>query len=85
MRGTSQIAFRRKKGFLYLWRPGQHVTSDVPAVLSVVLPHEVISPRFKQVSHPSSTVWMHHIELHRIEEVDDEVRVWMVEAFRNAG
>lgn len=81
----SQIAFRRSKGFLYLWRPGQYVKSDVPAVLSVVLPHELISPRFKQVAHPSSTVWMHHIELHRIEEVDDEVRGWMVEAFRNAG
>lgn len=81
----SQIAFRRRKGFLYLWRPGQYVTSDVPAVLSVVLPHEVTSPRIKQVAHPSSTVWMHHIELHQIEEIDDEVRGWLAEAFHNAG
>ena len=40
----SQIAFSRRKGFLYLWRPGQYVKSDVPAVLSVVLPREVTSP-----------------------------------------
>lgn len=80
----SQIAFWRRNGFVYLWRPGQYVKSDVPAVLSVVLPYEVTSPRIKQVAHPSRNVWVHHMELHDINEIDDELRGWLVEAFGNA-
>ena len=34
----SQVAFRRRRGFAYVWRPGRYVRSAVPAVLSVVLP-----------------------------------------------
>ena len=59
----SQIAFRRRKGFAYVWRPGQYLKSDVPAVLSIALPREVASDRFKEVAHPSAKVWMHHLEL----------------------
>lgn len=66
----SQIAFGRRKRFAYLWRPGQYLRSDVPAVLSIALPYEVASPRFKQVAHPSPTVWMHHLELNLVDEID---------------
>jgi hypothetical protein len=81
----SQVAFRRRHGFAYLWRPGQYVHSEVPAVLSVALPREVVSPRWKQVVHPSPGAWMHHLELHSPSEVDDEVRSWLVEAYDAAG
>jgi hypothetical protein len=80
----SQVAFRRRRGFAYVWRPGQYVRSEVPAVLSVALPREVASPRFKQVAHPSTTVWMHHLELHEVTEVDDQVFGWLAEAYRSA-
>ena len=80
----SQIAFGRRKRFAYLWRPGQYLHSDVPAVLSIALPYEVASHRIKQVAHPSATVWMHHLELHHVDELDDEVRAWLVDAFNNA-
>lgn len=80
----SQIAFRRRKGFAYVWRPDVYLRSDVPAVLSVALPREVASPRFKEIAHPSPKVWMHHLELRRVEEVDDEVRGWLVAAYENA-
>jgi hypothetical protein len=80
----SQIAFRRAKGFAYVWRPGQYLTSEVPAVLSIVLPREVPSGRFKSVAHPSAKVWMHHLELSAATEIDDEVRAWLAEAYRNA-
>ncbi|MBO1031609.1 hypothetical protein IPV09_09710 [Tessaracoccus sp. SD287] len=81
----SQIAFGRRKRFAYLWRPGQYLRSDVPAVLSIALPYEVASPRFKQVSHPSPTVWMHHLELNLVDEIDEEVRGWLANAFDSAG
>jgi Domain of unknown function (DUF5655) len=80
----SQIAFRRRRGFAYVWRPGQYVRSDVPAVLSIALPHEVTSDRFKEVVHPSATVWMHHLELTTAAEIDDEVRGWLAEAYQDA-
>jgi hypothetical protein len=81
----SQVAFRRRRGFAYVWRPGQYVRSDVPAVLSLALPYELHADRFKQVVHPSAHVWMHHLELGSAAEVDDQVRGWLVEAFEAAG
>lgn len=80
----SQVAFRRRKGFAYLWRPGQYVTNDVPAVLSIPLPRAVRSDRFKSVAHPSQKVWMHHIELRDPAQVDDEVGGWLTEAYEHA-
>jgi hypothetical protein len=81
---TSQIAFRRRRGFAYTWRPGRYVRSDVPAVLSFALPRAVESPRIKEVAHPAPTVWMHHVELRDPSEVDDEVRSWLTEAYADA-
>ena len=81
----SQVAFRRRKGFAYLWRPGQYLASDVPAVVSIALDHEVESERFKEVAHPAPTVWMHHLEIRDPGEVDDEVRGWLADAYAGAG
>lgn len=81
----SQVAFRRRQGFAYLWRPGQYIASDVPVVLSIALPHEIRSDRFNEVAHPSAHVWMHHLELRDVAEVDDEVRQWLAEAYTSAG
>jgi Domain of unknown function (DUF5655) len=80
----SQIAFRRRKGFAYLWRPGQYVTSEIPAVLSIALPRRISSDRVKSVAHPSAKVWMHHLELSNSSQIDDEVHDWLAEAYANA-
>ena len=80
----SQVAFRHGRGFAYVWRPAQYVRSEVPAVLSIALPREVASPRFKEVVHPSPSVWMHHLELDDVSQVDDEVRDWLREAWEHA-
>ena len=81
----SQIRFRRRTGFAYVWRPGRYVRSAVPAVLSIALPHEIVSPRVKEVVHPSARTWMHHVELRDPAEVDDEIRRWLAEAYADAG
>ena len=80
----SQVAFRHGRGFAYVWRPGQYVRSDLPAVLSIALPHAVASPRFKEVVHPSPQVWMHHLEIDDVSQVDDEVHGWLREAWAHA-
>jgi hypothetical protein len=80
----SQVAFRRHRGFAYVWRPGQYVRSDVPAVLSISLPRQISSDRFKEVVHPSENVWMHHLEISTPTELDDEVLGWLAEAYQHA-
>ena len=84
--GRSQVAFRRRRGFAYLWRPGQylrHPAADV--VLSLGLPRRLDSPRFKEVVHPAPSTWMHHLELTSVTDVDDEVATWLREAADEAG
>ena len=80
----SQISFRRRTGFAYVWRPGQYVASEVPAVLSIALGREIRSTRFTSVVHPSTAAWMHHLELSAPEQVDAEVRRWLQEAYEHA-
>ena len=82
----SQVAFRRRRGFAFLWRPGLYLrrpTAEV--VLSIALDHELDSPRLKEVAHPSPRVWQHHLELHTPDDLDDEVAAWLVEACEAAG
>jgi len=81
----SQIAFRRRRAFAYVWRPGQYVKSEVPAVLSIALPRDLRSERFKEIAHPSPSTWMHHLEVRSTREVDDEVRRWLRAAYDAAG
>ncbi|GAA4381823.1 DUF5655 domain-containing protein [Nocardioides caricicola] len=77
----SQVGFHHGRGFAYVWRPGQYVDSDVPAVVSFALPREVVSPRLKSVAHPAPTTWMHHVEIRDIDEIDDELCAWLAEAY----
>ncbi len=81
----SQIAFRRERGFAYLWRPGQYLDRPgAEVVLSIALGRHDQSERFKEVVHPDARHWMHHLELDGPEEVDDEVVDWLREAIEHA-
>ena len=82
----SQIAFRRRHGFAFLWLPGRYLrrpAADV--VLSIALGRHDPSPRFKQVVHPSSRHWMHHLEVRAIRDLDAAVAGWLAEAAARAG
>lgn len=81
----SQVAFRRRRNFAYVWRPGRHLRSTVPAVLSFALPYALASPRLKEVAHPAPRVWMHHVELNAPGEVDPEAEEWIRRAWEEAG
>ncbi len=82
----SQVAFRRRRGFAYLWLPGQYLRNpQAEVVLAIALGREDPSPRWKQVAHPAERHWMHHLELHDLAEVDDEVADWLREAYEQAG
>jgi Domain of unknown function (DUF5655) len=77
----SQVAFRRRRGFAYLWLPGRYLTRPgADVVLSVVLGRRDGSPRWKEVAHPAPSHWIHHLEVHRAAEIDDQVTGWLREA-----
>jgi hypothetical protein len=82
----SQVAFRRRRGFAYLWRPGQYLRHPAAeVVLSLAFREEVPSPRFKEVVHPAPTTWMHHLEIQAVTDLDDEVAGWLRRAADGAG
>ena len=82
----SQVAFRRARGFAYIWLPGRYLARpNAPVVLSIAVDRKIDSPRFKQVVQPPTGPWMHHLEVQGIEELDDEVAGWLAEAAEGAG
>ncbi len=84
--GRSQVAFRRRRGFAWLWRPTQYLGErGAEVVLAIALGREDPSPRWKQVAHPSPRHWIHHLEVRGVAELDDEVAGWLREACDRAG
>jgi hypothetical protein len=75
----SQVTFRRRRGFAYLWLPGMYVANDV-VVVSVALGRRIDSDRLKEVVQPRPGLWMHHLEVHDLDDLDDEVAGWLGEA-----
>ncbi len=80
----SQVAFWARRGFAYAWAPSRYVHSDVPLVISIPLREPMISPRFKEVAHPSPSTWMHHVEIRLVKEVDRELIGWLRRAYEEA-
>jgi len=87
MRTTkSQIAFRRRRGFAWVWVPAQylHGRNVAPLVLSVALSRRDRSSRWKEVVEPHPGHFMHHLELFAPSDVDTAVKSWLEEAWSAA-
>jgi hypothetical protein len=81
----SQIAFRRRTGFAFVWMPGMYLgCDDVPLVLTIGLYRRDDSPRWKQVVEPAPGRFTHHLELHSGTDIDSEVYAWLQEAWHDA-
>ena len=77
----SQVAYRRRRGFAFLWLPGRYLarpTSEV--VVSIALTRRDPSPRFKEVTEVAPGRWMHHLEVRGVADLDAEVDAWLAEA-----
>lgn len=82
----SQVALRRRRGFAYIWIPGRYLRKPAAeVVLSIALGRHDDSPRFKQVAHPAPGIWMHHLEIHHLTDIDEQVGAWLREAADGAG
>jgi hypothetical protein len=80
----SEIAFRTRTVFAYVWRPSRYVKTDVPVVLSIAVSVRVDSLRFKSVVNPVQDRWVHNLELRQPAEVDQEVAEWLRLAYRSS-
>jgi len=79
--GKSQVSFRRRKAFAWVWIPGQYLRGKTaPLVLTLSFPSPDSSPRWKEIAEPRPGRFAHHLELYSIADVDDEVRGWLRDA-----
>ena len=82
----SQVAFRRRKAFAWAWMPGKYLHGKAaPLVLTIALRHRDGSPRWKEIVEPRLGRFTHHLELYSNNDIDDEVRGWLQEAWGEAG
>ena len=82
----SQISFRRQKSFAWIWIPGKYLRGNIaPLVLTLVFHQRDESARWKEIVEPSPGHFTHHLELFSITDIDDQVRNWLWEAWKNAG
>lgn len=80
----SQVALRLRRGFAYLWIPGHYLRRPAaPVVLSIAANKRLETTRFKEVVHPGP--WMHHLEVHDVDDIDNEVVRWLQTAANDAG
>ena len=82
----SQVSFRRRKAFAWVWMPGQYLRGNTaPLVLTLSLPGRNSSPRWKEIVEPRPGRFTHHLELYSLADIDDEVRGWLQEAWASGG
>lgn len=82
----SQIAFRRRRGFAWVWMPGQYLRGKTaPLVLTLSLPGRDPSSRWKEVVEPAPGRYTHHVELYDPADIDEEIVGWLRQAWENAG
>lgn len=82
----SQVAFRRRRAFAWVWMPGMYLRGAcAPLVLTLSLRFRDPSSRWKQIVEPAAGRYTHHLELYSAAEVDAEVRTWLQTAWQAAG
>ena len=85
-RRRKAFAFKRQKAFAWAWMPGKYLRDKVaPLVLTLALTRRDPSPRWKQVVEPAAGRFTHHLEIYSIDQIDDEVRLWLEEAWLQSG
>lgn len=81
----TQISFRARIRFAYLWFPNRVRGTGKPEMfLTFDLRRPEPSPRIKERVNPRSDLWVHHFSLRKRDDFDAEVRGWLREAFTSA-
>jgi hypothetical protein len=83
----TQVSFRRRVRFAWVWVPRQAAGSgkpDVP-VVSFALRRRETSKRVKESVMARTGLWMHHVGVPQATAMDSELKGWLAEAFQTVG
>jgi hypothetical protein len=81
----SQIAFRRRKAFAWVWVPARYLRrKSAPLVLTMGFRYRQSSPRWKEIVEPRPGYFTHHLELYSVTDINDEVVSWLRSAWESA-
>lgn len=81
----TQIAFRSRIRFAYLWFINRVRRTKTPElILTFDLRRREGSPRIRTRVNPRSDLWTHHLPLHQPSDLDEQVRTWLREAHQAA-
>jgi hypothetical protein len=70
--------------FAATWMPRRYLGRGAPLVLTVFSRRRLVSPRWKEVVQVAAGHFTHHLELWGPDEVDDELRAVLKDAYRQA-
>ncbi|HSP47885.1 MAG TPA: DUF5655 domain-containing protein [Clostridiaceae bacterium] len=79
----TQVSFAAERKFAWVWLPQMWTRKrpETSITLTFCLDREVRHPKIVEAVEPSPGKWTHHILINRIEDLDDEVRDWLKEAY----
>jgi hypothetical protein len=81
----SQVAFWRHKAVARVWIPTCYLKREAaPLVLTLGFDHRIDSPRWKEVVEPAPSHFTHHLEIWSVDDLDEEVRRWLYQAWLEA-
>lgn len=83
--GKTQINFVHRISFATAWMPSRSPrTKAAPLALAISLRRPISSTRWKEMVEIYPGRWMHIIEFRQVDQIDDEVRAWLSEAWVSA-
>lgn len=79
----TQVTFRQKRVVACVWLPLRRVKARPETYILVTfgLPYRVDSPRILGAVEPAPNRWTHHVPVASAEEVDEELKAWLREAY----
>jgi len=80
----TQISFSNKHGFAYAWLPPRSKIKGRPEVYIVLtfgLNRQEKHPRIMESVEPYPSRWTHHVVIQSVDEVDEQIKKWINEAY----
>lgn len=82
----SQISFSNRHNFAFVWLPIRKMKGrpDIYVVLSFGLNRKMEDPRIVESTEPYPGRWTHHVLIQSKDDVDDQIKEWLREAYHFA-
>lgn len=79
----TQVSFKAGHKFAWVWLPQQWTRKrpEGSITLTFSLNRRIESPRIAESVMPRPGRWTHHIVITRSEDLDDEIKAWLTEAY----